>query len=61
MGARLAQTGDLLADAVVLEQALPRGSVSTAAKPTRVPATAAAKRPRSVATRPTKTATTKRK
>ncbi len=41
MGARLAATGDLLADAIDLEQRLPRASVSTPSKPTRAAATAA--------------------
>jgi DNA primase len=37
MGERLAATGDLLAGMLELEQTLPRASVSTPAKPTRVP------------------------
>jgi bifunctional non-homologous end joining protein LigD len=41
MGERLAATGDLLAPSLELEQKLPRASVSTAAKPTRVAATIA--------------------
>ena len=56
MGARLAATGDLLADAIDLEQRLPRASVSTPSKPTRATA-APAKPARSSASR----AATKRK
>jgi hypothetical protein len=37
MGDRLAATGDLLAPALDLDQKLPRVSVSSPAKPTRLP------------------------
>ena len=57
MGARLLATGDLLADAVTLEQKLPQAAVSTPSKPTRVPAAPPAKPARALPSR----AATKRK
>jgi hypothetical protein len=44
MSARLAATGDLLADAVDLEQRLPTAAMSFAAAPTRAPSRVTATR-----------------